>query len=185
MEVRRYTLPQRLTHWAVAVLVLITLFVGLTISWLGYYEGLVAQFGNEITNAIFKYHKTFGVIILALMLIRVGLRLRNGKPEYVAPLPTFNRIVSQVVHGMLYILLLAMPLLGWLATAAGDYPVQFFDLNLPGFIGIDKDLSKTLFWWHGLLGRVILGLIILHIGGAFYHWLIRRDEVMRRMSLFK
>lgn len=185
MEIPRYTLSQRLVHWTVAVLVLITLFVGLGISWLGYYDGLVATFGNDITNAIFKYHKTFGVLILALMLLRSGLRLRYGKPPYAGSIPRINLVVSRIVHALLYALLLTMPVLGWLATASGDYPVQFFEFNLPGLIGVNEALSETLFWWHGLIGRVLLVLIFLHIGGAFYHWLIRHDEVMRRMSLFK
>lgn len=185
MQAHRYTLPHRLIHWAVAVFVLCTLFAGLTISWMGYYDGLVEAFGNAVTNAIFKYHKTFGVLILTLMLIRVGLRLRYGKPPYIGQIPAMNLVVSRIVHMLLYLALLVMPVLGWLATAAGDYPVQFFEWNLPGLIGTDKELSETLFMLHGVIGRVLLVLVILHVSGALYHWLIRRDEVMRRMSLFK
>ena len=74
--------------------------------------------------------------------------------------------------------------LGWLATAAGGYPVQFFDLNLPGLIGKDRALAETLFWLHGLLGWLIIGLIAVHVGAAMMHWLVKRDGVMARMSLF-
>jgi cytochrome b561 len=85
----------------------------------------------------------------------------------------------------LYVALLAMPILGLLATAAGGYPVQFFEWTLPGLIGKDKALSDTLFWLHGLVGWVLLGLILLHVGAAMRHWLIKRDGVMARMSLLR
>jgi cytochrome b561 len=89
------------------------------------------------------------------------------------------------VHGLLYVALLAQPILGWLATAAGGYPVQFFAWNLPGLIGKDKTLSETLFSLHGVVGWVLVGLLVLHIGGAMQHWLMKRDGVMQRMSLFR
>jgi cytochrome b561 len=77
-----------------------------------------------------------------------------------------------------------MPVLGWLATASGGFPVQFFNLTLPGLISENKELSKTLFELHALVGWVILGLIVLHVSAAVYHWKIKRDGVMGRMSLF-
>ena len=100
------------------------------------------------------------------------------------PLAGFERVASRAVHDLFYVALLAMPVIGWLATAAGGYPVQFFGWTLPGFIGKDKELSETLFTIHGVIGWVILGLVVLHVAGAMRHWLIKRDGVMARMSLF-
>jgi cytochrome b561 len=77
-----------------------------------------------------------------------------------------------------------LPVVGWLATAAGGYPVQFFAWKLPGLIAKDPALSETLFQLHGILGWAFLALLALHIAGAMRHWLIKRDGVMRRMSLF-
>ena len=141
------------------------------------------SFGDEVTNALYTYHKTFGVMILALMILRLALRPGLGVPPYRPPLGGFERVASRAVHDLFYVALLAMPVIGWLATAAGGYPVQFFGWTLPGFIGKDKELSETLFTIHGVIGWVILGLVVLHVAGAMRHWLIKRDGVMARMSL--
>jgi cytochrome b561 len=180
----RYALIQRLLHWLIALLALLALGVGMTLGFLGF-EGMQETFGKTVTNAFYTSHKTFGVLILALMLLRLGIRLVLGAPPYQSPLNRFERVASRTVHGLLYVALLIMPILGWLATAAGGYPVQFFAWNLPGLIGQDKMLSETLFALHGIVGWVIVGLLVLHIGGALQHWLIKRDEVMGRMSLFR
>lgn len=180
----RYTLIQRLLHWAVAVLVLLSLAVGLTLGFLGF-EGAMATFGEATTNLLYTAHKTGGVAILALMLVRVLVRLTLGKPTHDPPLPRPHRIASEAVHGTLYLVLIAMPVVGWLATAAGGFPVQFFHWNLPGFIGENEALSEQLYQWHAILGWLILALAAVHISAAVYHWRIRRDGVMRRMSLFR
>ncbi len=183
-ETHRYALVQRLLHWLIALLVLLALGVGMTLGFLGF-DGAKETFGGAVTNALYTSHKTVGVMILALMLMRLGFRLVLGIPPYRSPLDGFERVASHTVHGLFYVALLAMPILGWLATAAGGYPVSFFGWTLPGLIGKDKALSETLFSLHGLVGWVLLGLIVLHIGGALRHWLVKRDGVMARMSLFR
>jgi len=181
MERTRYTLAQRLLHWLIALMVLGSLAVGLVFMTLEY-EGTVKRFGDEMTNTLYKYHKTFGVILLALMILRAALRWLYPPPPYRPPLPSFERIASRSVHLLFYALLLAMPVVGWLATAAGGYPVEFFDMKLPGLIGKDEALSQLLFQLHGIGGLLLLGLIALHIAGALRH-AIRKDGVMQRMSL--
>jgi cytochrome b561 len=182
-EPDRYTLVQRLLHWLIALLLAVVLAVGMTLGFLGF-EGTKAAFGAEVTNALYTYHKTFGVLLLALMFLRLGVRLVVGTPPYRSALTAFERMASRTVHSLLYLALLVMPILGWLGTAAGGYPVQFFGWTLPGLIGKDKALGETLFYLHGLVGWAILGLLVLHIGGAMRHWLVKRDGVMARMSLF-
>jgi len=179
----RYALAQRALHWLIALLVLGLLGAGMLLGYLGFDE-LKARFGIETTNAIYAYHKTFGVILLGLMVLRLTLRLSLGAPPYREALQPYQRVLSRIVHGLFYVLLLAMPVLGWMATAAGGYPVQFFDTNLPGFIGKDEDLSSTLFELHGLVAWLLIGLILLHVGAALTHWLVWKDGVMERMGLF-
>jgi cytochrome b561 len=184
MDDDRFAPAQRLLHWLVALLVAPLLAVGITLGLLGF-DGTKQAFGVEVTNALYTYHKTFGIVLLGLMVVRLGLRLSLGAPPYAAPLTTFERTAGHTVHGLFYVVLLAMPVIGRLATAAGGYPVQFFGWKLPGLIAKNKALSETLFWLHGLGGWTLLGLIVLHVGGALRHWLIRRDGVMARMSLFR
>lgn len=181
MERTRYVLVHRLLHWLIAVLVIGLLTGGLTFMILGY-EGTVDAFGNDITNSLYTYHKTFGILVLALMLLRVLLRWAFPPPPYPVALTAFERLASRSVHGLFYLLLIAMPIIGWAATAAGGYPVQFFNLELPGLIAKDKALSEALFQLHGAIGLLLIALIALHVAGALRHWR-RQDGVMRRMSL--
>lgn len=178
----RYTLAQRVVHWLVAVLALVTLCIGLTLGYLGF-EGARDAFGLAATNALYIAHKTIGVLLLVLMVIRVVLRLRFGKPAYAVALARPQKVASGIVHGLLYVLLLAMPVIGWMATAAGGFPINFFHWVLPPLVGENEALSGTLYTWHLVIGLVILALALVHVAGALYHWLIRRDGVMRRMSL--
>ncbi|MEM6933317.1 MAG: cytochrome b [Pseudomonadota bacterium] len=177
-----YSLIQRLLHWAIAILVLALLAGGLLIGQFGF-GGLKETFGQSTTNLIYNLHKSFGVLVIALMLLRILFRVLIGRPEYSEPLPVPTRIASEVAHGVLYLGLIAMPVLGWLATASSGFPVEFFSTKLPGLIGVDKSLGKTLFQWHEIIGYVILGAVGMHIAGALFHWLILKDRVMGRISL--
>lgn len=180
----RYALVQRLLHWLIAVLVLCALTVGWTLGTLEF-KGTVETFGQQMTNTLYKYHKTFGVMILALMLIRIVFKLILPKPAYDPPLSRFDRIASASVHGILYVALVCMAVTGWLGTGASGFPVQFFDWDLPKILAKDKELGGLLLYTlHGIFGYIITLCVFLHIGGALKHWLVNRDGVMGRMSLF-
>ncbi len=179
----RYTLLQRLIHWAVAIIAICLLVVGSTLGILEF-DGVKETFGMPVTNALYKYHKTFGVIMLGLMTLRLVLRLTLGRPEYEPPLPRFNKVASAAVHGLLYVALLVQPMLGWAATAAGGFPIEFFNANLPKLIAKDPALSETLYMVHGGVGALILTLITIHVGAALNHAFVKRDTVMSRMRLF-
>lgn len=176
----KYTVPQRALHWVTALTVFGVLAGGLTLGALGF-QGATEVFGEAGRNFIYKYHKTFGVVVLILMTIRIVVKLMHGRPDYAEPLAPFERIASAAVHGLLYVALLAMPILGWLATGAGGFPVEFFNWVLPPILSRDKDLSETLFALHELVGFLIIALLILHIGGALRHAVIKKDGVLSRM----
>lgn len=182
-DIQRYSLSQRLLHWFTALLVIPALAGGILLGTLGF-EGVRDAFGMEVTNVLYAAHKTTGVLILVVVLVRLGVRLTLGAPAPAPTLTPVERWASRSVHTLLYLVLIVQPLLGWLATAAGGYPVEFFGWNLPGLVAKDKALSEILFQAHGLLGFFLLLLLGLHIAGALRHWLIKRDGVMRRMSLF-
>ncbi len=182
-ETDRYAYPQRVLHWLVAGVVLLSLASGITLGLLGF-EGAMERLGRGGTDLLYTAHKSLGVAILALMTVRLVVRFLYVVPDHDPPLHPFQRILSTAVHHLLYLALLAQPLLGWAATASGDFPVQFLHWHLPGIVPVNEALSERLFVWHGWLGLAILGLLALHIAGALYHWLIRRDGVMERMSLF-
>jgi cytochrome b561 len=178
----RYPLIHRILHWAVAIIVLWQAGVGLVFMFLEF-EGTLATFGQPWTDRLYTYHKTFGIVVLVLMLARLGIRLAIGRPDYRPPITTSERRLSGWVHAGLYAGLIAQPIVGWAATAAGGYPVQFFGWVLPGFLSKNEDLSETLYEVHGTIGAIIVLLVLLHVAGALRHWLVLRDRVMTRMSL--
>lgn len=182
MESKRFNFVQRLLHWLVAILAICVLAVGLTFLIQGGYEGTVELFGEELTNELYKYHKSFGILIFGLMVLRAVLRWRLPVPVYDPPITRVERVASRTVHILFYVILIAMPIGGWLATAAGGYPVQFFNYELPGLIGKDEELSKTLFQLHGTGGLVLLVLMFLHIAAGMRHFW-KKDGVVRRIAL--
>lgn len=182
-ELDHYIYPHRVLHWLVAGAALLSLASGLTLGFLGF-ERTVELIGTEFTNLLYTSHKTLGVTILLLMTLRIITRVAFVVPDHDPPLNGFERIVSTSVHHLLYAALIVMPLLGWAATASGGFPVEFFHWHLPGLISERPALSERLFIWHGWLGWAIVVLVTLHVLGALYHWRIKRDSVMTRMSLF-
>ncbi len=176
----RYSLAQRALHWSVALLAIAAWGLGQTIEEYGF-EGLVAAFGQDATNAIYTLHKSAGLLVLFLMVLRIAARLAWGKPAYAQPLPGWMRAASEATHFALYALLILMPVLGWLATGAGDYPVQLFALHLPKILPKDPALSETLYGLHAVCGSLVAALVALHVGAALWHGLARRDGVFSRM----
>lgn len=179
----RYAYPHRVLHWVVALVLVFSLATGLTLGFLGF-EGAMERLGGPLTDLLYLFHKTFGVIILVLMTARIFTRWLYVVPIHEPPLHPFQRLLSTGVHHLLYLALIVQPVLGWTATATGGFPVQFFHWNLPGLFGENEALSEQLFMLHGWLAWTILGLVALHIAGALFHWRVKRDGVMQRMSLF-
>ena len=176
----KYALSQRLLHWIIALMVLSALAVGFLLGFLGF-SGVKDTFGIDTTNLLYKYHKTFGVLILGLMIIRIIVKMTKGKPDYTPSLTKFEHSASNAVHGLLYLCLFAMPVLGWLGTGANGFPVEFFNWKLPAILAKDKDLGGLLMELHGTIGWILAALIIIHIGAALKHAIVKKDGVLQRM----
>ena len=163
----------KLLHWTVAVCVLFIIPAGITMDNLP---------DGDLKNALYTLHRSTGFLVLVLMVIRLTYRLVNGVPAPEPTLTSWQRIVSHVVHLSLYALLIAQPIIGWVATSAYGAQISVFGLfTLPAIVGKDEALSKPLFVVHGLIGFIVAGLLIMHIGAALYHHFIRRDGVLQRM----
>ncbi|MFP4125722.1 MAG: cytochrome b [Alphaproteobacteria bacterium] len=181
-EPDRYNVAQRWLHWLVAIFVLGNLAGGATL-WAFGFEGLSEGFGMATANAVFTAHKTSGVIVLALVLVRIAFRSRYGSPPPAASMSPAVWRLARSTHLTLYALLVAVPVLGWAATAAGGFPVEFFAWNLPGLVPENEALSDTLFALHGIVGLVLAVVIAVHVAGALRHRLILQDGVFRRITL--
>jgi cytochrome b561 len=177
----RYTFLQRLMHWVMALILFGLLAIGLTLWGLGY-EGTVGMFGEETAGMFYKYHKTFGILVFLLVILRIVMRRAWPAPAYDPPLGGLERTVSGGIHLLLYLLMIGLPIGGWVATAMSGYPIQFFDWTLPGLVPENKELGEQIFLLHGIGGLAMLLLILIHMAAGLKHWKLK-DGIMRRISL--
>jgi cytochrome b561 len=167
-----YSGRQKTFHWIVAVLVFGLIPAGLTMNRIG--EGTVQ-------DTLYDLHRSFGMVVLALVLVRIANRVIEGAPLPAENLSRFERTASIAVHALLYALLVVMPLLGWAAMSAygGDWKV-FYLFTPPQLLAKSEPLSDVLFRLHEIGGFALAGLLIFHIGAAVVHGL-RHDGILARM----
>ena len=131
---------------------------------------------------IYALHKSLGLTLLSLVVLRLLWRFYAGAPKPVPGTPHWQERMATLTHWALYLLMFAMPITGWLFNSSSGYPLQYFGLfNLPKIAAVNPgtaDLSGTLheagFW-------LLLLLVLAHAGAAFYHHLFQNDDTLRRM----
>ena len=157
-------------HWLVVALIL-------AMAWLGLTMGDLPNGPDKI--ATYALHKSIGLTILALVLLRLGWRLYAGAPETVPGTPPWQERIASLTHWALYALLLAMPLSGWVLNSSSGFPLQWFGLfNLPAIVGKDHDLHELAEGIHELLFWALVALVVAHAAAAFYHHLSQRDATL-------
>jgi cytochrome b561 len=168
-----FTLLQRLLHWLMALAIIAMLFVGVFMvsTAAPEYVGLVAT------------HKTLGIAILVLVLVRIAVRLRYGAPPLPRDLPEPIRLGARLSHYALYALMLAMPLIGWgMVSAAGNPVTLLWGIRLPAILPHDGSLHALLWKAHATLAFAFFALVLLHIAAALFHALVRKDGVFAAMT---
>ncbi|BCX19555.1 MAG: cytochrome b [Geminicoccaceae bacterium] len=171
--VERYPAALILLHWTMAALILAAIPIG----WrMGDLEP------GPLQDALYHLHRSIGVTVLALALVRVVVRRVAGAPPPHPSLAPWQRTLSVAVHHLLYLLFFVVPILGWAGTSAFGAPIVVWGLfELPPILPRNEPLSEILLGAHGLFASTLAGLVLLHVAGALYHALIRRDGVMQRM----
>jgi len=170
---QRFTPLQRALHWLMAACILTMLFIGV---------GMVSTIATKYLPLI-GIHKTLGVIILVLALIRLGVRLRYGAPALPADLPEPMKLAAHVSHYVLYALMIAMPILGWAMLSAANYPVVVFGgIHLPAITPHSASLHTQLWNAHFYLAFLFFAVVLLHLAAALFHALVRHDGVFQTMA---
>ncbi len=168
-----YSTLAKTLHWLVAICVLSIVTIAFWMS--NAPEG-------PLQNRLFMLHKSLGMLILILMVLRIANRLIAGAPAPDPTLEPWQRKASSAVHGLLYLLVLAMPVIGYVGHSAFGVSTPFFGLfEFPPIIGKNEPLSEKLFVLHRYLGWAVTAVVVLHIGAALQHYFIRRDRVLQRM----
>jgi len=159
-------------HWAIALLVLANLALGLLHESL--FDGL---------RWVMPVHKSIGFTVLALTLGRIYWRLTHRPPPHPSGMAAWERVAAGATHFLLYALMLALPLSGWamVSGTAKRRPLEFFGLfDLP-YLPVGQAVGGAARNAHGLLGWVMLALIALHVAAALRHHFLLRDTVLARM----
>ena len=133
----------------------------------------------------YSYHKWIGITVLALVVIRLVWRLTHRPPPD-EPMPHWQRLAAHLTHGLLYLLMVCTPLVGWLYSSASGYPVVYLKLwQLPDLVAKNAALAKVLVQVHGYLAWTLLWVVVLHAAAALKHHFIDRDETLRRMLAWR
>lgn len=164
----------RVVHWLMAAMVLTMLFIGV---------GMVSTAG-PLYPVLLALHRPVGIAILVLVLIRMPLRRATGAPPLPDDLPPLQSAIAKGSHVLLYASMIAMPLIGWGMLSAGGYPVRVADgLVLPAILPHDLRLYSVLRAVHTIVALLFFGLILAHLAAALMHGLVRRDGVLRSMTV--
>lgn len=172
----RYTATAIALHWLVALLILAAFPLGI------YAHELVF---SPLKLKLISYHKWLGVTIFLLTVARLAWRATHTPPPLPATIPAWQQRAAHGLHHLLYVLLLAIPLSGWLMSSAKGFPVVYLGLvQLPDLVGRSTELAELMTGVHQILNLALLALVGLHVAAALKHHFIDRDATLRRMLPF-
>ena len=187
-----YSRPARRFHWWVALFVFLQIPLGLYMKWRadempgvnakgepvkGVFAGVV---DNGLTETLYNSHKVLGLVILTLVLMRLIYRLTQGAPASDPTVPGPLKGAGHLTHWLLYLLLIAVPIGGYIGISYGGY-LDVFGIHLPAITAKDDKFAEVVFGWHGLGAQAIFVLVLLHIAAALFHKVVRKDRVVERM----
>ncbi|WP_425577644.1 cytochrome b [Nocardia callitridis] len=163
----------RILHWLMAVAIIAMIFVG---------GAMVGYLGDY--NLLLTVHKTLGLVILVLAVIRIGNRLLHRPPPQLDSLSRPERLVATGSEILMYALFLAQPVIGWLLVSASGVPIRIAGgFRVPAIVPTDADLYATLRTVHSVLAYLLLAAFLAHICAVLFHALLLRDGLLRRMTV--
>lgn len=172
--VNRYTPAAQLFHWLTAAL----LFLVVPIAWV-----MVNMRGTaKLAGLLFTIHESIGLTIFVLVAVRLWWRARHAPPPLPSNFAMLYRLAATVSHWILYVILIGMPVTGYLMNATSGFPISFFGiLTLPQLPKLTF-VSETAFWLHIGIGQWLLyALVLLHMAATVWHVAVQRDGTLNRM----
>jgi cytochrome b561 len=171
----RWGAAAKLFHWLTALLIVTTGTIGLLM-------GDMKPSMNKIS--VFALHKSIGLTVLALFALRLLWRLIDRRPRD-QPAPRWQQWAAHATHGVLYLLIAAIPLSGWLFNSLHGYPLQWFkQFNVPALADKNEAAADVALVVHETLFWTLVAVLVFHVGAALKHHLLDRDNVLRRMLPF-
>lgn len=164
-------------HWGMFLILLGLVVLGI------YMSDLSPETPDQMREkfAFYDWHRSFGLLILLLVVFRLGWRLINPVPKLPTATSRIEVLSAHIVHGLLYVMMFIQPITGWIMSSLLARPVKFFGLELPALADKNKDLGKVFEETHEIIGYILIFVFVIHMGAALFHHFIRKDDVLRRM----
>ena len=174
MQERGYATPARLLHRGMAILIVATIPAGFVMVQQGIPRG--------VQDTLYIYHKNVGVLLLGLVILRLLWRWRHPAPPLPSHLQPVQALMARLTHGALYLLLLVMPVAGYIRVKAGGFPIESLDaMGVLSLVARSDALAETAKALHLVGGVTIAVVLAMHIGAALLHGVVLRDGVFQRM----
>lgn len=171
----RYTKVAIWLHWLIGLAVLTNIVLAMLT------EGLP----RETRRAAMDVHKALGIAVLVLTVIRILWRVGHKPPPLPAAIPTWQQWLGKITHVLFYVLLILLPLSGWVWMSAADRPIDFFGLfTIPTIVAPNEGLADVMHDRHEVLGLTMLALAAVHILAALKHQFVDRTGLIGRMNPF-
>lgn len=172
-----YGVTAKTFHWVMAVLILAMLLMGF------FMDGLE---NSPFKFSIFSWHKSIGTLVLILAMLRLSWKFINIAPAHLPSHQKWEITLAKIVHVLLYVVMIAMPLSGWIMSSAGDFRYSFFGLfDMPQIVPKNDTIFKIAIQAHAIIAYAIIVFVGLHIAGALKHHFLDRDETIKRMTTMK
>ncbi|MGL4094325.1 cytochrome b [Agrobacterium cavarae] len=170
----RYQPIQRFLHWTMAAMIITALGLGLYCSYLPH--------GSDQREFLLEIHKSLGMTALCLIVLRIPIRASSGEPAWRVPPSPLVRIASKAGHGLLYVLMLIMPVTGYMTSGSEGRSIPWFGLfSWPNFMTYSQSFGQTLSTVHDFGGYAFFAVLGLHLVAVAWHRLVKKDEVLSRM----
>jgi cytochrome b561 len=174
MNDTRYTATAIALHWLMAALILGLFSVGLYMSDLPL---------SPTKLKIYSWHKWAGVTVFLLVFLRLAWRVAHRPPALPAAMPRWQQVAAHAGHALLYLLMIAIPLSGWLMSSATGFQTVYFGvLPIPDLLAKNKELGDTLLDVHQALNFLMAAVVAGHVGAALKHHFVDHDDILTRMS---
>jgi cytochrome b561 len=179
--IQKYNRVQVILHWLIALIVLAMITLGLYMVELPKQSELPP--GEESVRAFyFLLHKSLGLSAVTLILLRIIWRLTHKVPALPETVSKWQQKAAGAIHGLLYAIMIAMPLSGYLQSMYSSYDTKFWGIVLPRLAESDKMMKETFSNVHEILALIFIALLAVHIAAAIKHR-ISDTGVTERMSL--
>jgi cytochrome b561 len=165
--------PAKLFHWVMALLIFAQIALGLVaVSWRL----------SPTKLDLYVWHKSTGMLILTLLALRLLWRLSNRVPQLPPEMAAWERLGAHLSHFLLYALMIALPVTGWVISSASNVPFKiFWTIPLPAITSPDKAVADLFATIHGWFVTLLALVLAAHVGAALRHHYVKRDAVLSRM----